>query len=177
MSETPIQSPSKVPPENLASPGEFDWPADVTWWKPGLAETLKHVGWRWLLVLPAAAVIAVLVMSPFHPVLWQVMFLGGGKLLIFIVGLPFAMAGRALKVAVKERREPFCIHCGYGLTGLPDFHKCPECGRPYSFKLIEEYRRDPSWFIQRWKQRHDVPVRDAPFMAGPVASKRSRDGT
>ncbi len=178
MSETPPEPPRVIPPENLASPGELDWPADVPWWKPGFAESLRYVGWRWILILPAIAVILLLILSPFNPFVWQYMLIGGGKLLILIIGAPFALAGRAFSQAVKARKDPFCMHCGYGLTGLPDLHRCPECGQPYSFKLIEEYRRDPNWFIQRWKQRHQVPVHDVPFQAGPSTGKRkSRDGT
>jgi hypothetical protein len=174
----PDQPHDVVPPENLASPGEMEWGDDVTWWRPGFAESMKHLGWRWLLLVPAIALLIVLALIPFNPVLWQILFMGGAKLLVLVVALPFMLAGRALSQAVKARREPFCIHCGYGLTGLPDLHRCPECGRPYSFQMIDEYRRDPQWFIERWKQRHQVPIHDVPFAAGTARSKRkSKDGT
>ena len=82
-----------------------------------------------------------------------------------------------LRTAVRQRPDPFCIHCGYSLTGLPDGHRCPECGRTFSFRVIEEYRRDSHWFIQRYKMRHDLPVAEVPFAAGEVRRARSRDGT
>lgn len=36
-----------------------------------------------------------------------------------------------------------CIHCRYELTGLPDYHTCPECGRQYSAPEIDAYYDDP----------------------------------
>src|SRR5437762_828208 len=101
----PDETRDVVPPDNLASPGEMEWGEHVTWWRPGFAESLKYLGWRWLLLLPAIALIVILVMSPFNPLLWRLLFIGGGKLLVLIVGLPFMLAGRALSQAVKERRE------------------------------------------------------------------------
>jgi hypothetical protein len=44
-------------------------------------------------------------------------------------------------------------------------------------KLIDEYRRDPHWFIQRYKHHKINPTADEPFSAGPVRRKKSRDGT
>ena len=53
-----------------------------------------------------------------------------------------SLAGYGLRRAAQARREPFCIFCGYNLTGLPDHYRCPECGRPYTWQMIEEYRAD-----------------------------------
>ncbi|MCP4592728.1 MAG: hypothetical protein GY842_18490 [bacterium] len=36
-----------------------------------------------------------------------------------------------------------CVHCRYDLTGLPDHHTCPECGRSYTFTDIDAYFDDP----------------------------------
>jgi hypothetical protein len=61
---------------------------------------------------------------------------------------------------------------------LPDGHNCPECGRPFKLSVIEEYRRDPNWFIKRHRSSKELPMADVPFDAGKVRSKRkSRDGT
>src|SRR5262249_28103279 len=101
----------------------------------------------------------------------------GVKLIILIVAIPVLALLELTRNAVKARKDPFCIHCGYGLSGLPDYHNCPECGRPYTFAHVEEYRRDRNWFIKRKSRRPWMPRAEAPFMAGRVKSRKSRDGT
>ena len=35
-----------------------------------------------------------------------------------------------------------CFHCGYDLRGLPDHHRCPECGGEYlKAKVVEDWKR------------------------------------
>jgi hypothetical protein len=122
-----------------------------------------------LVVLTALA----LMVGHFAAIWWW-----GFKLWTVVIGAAIGLAGRALKLAMKTRREPFCIHCGYSLRGLPDHHICPECGRPFSFELIEEYRQDPVWFVERWKtHRESGRAESAPFEAGAHRRRRSRDGT
>ena len=170
----------EIPPSTVATP--HDLPSDlgdnVPFWHPTLAESLKYLGFRWLLVLPAAALLAAIIFGicfdhRYLSVLWMI----GPKWLIIAVALPLAAIGKMLRAAVRQRPDPFCIHCGYSLIGLPDNHRCPECGRTFSLSVIEEYRRDSHWFIQRYKMRHDLPATAAPFAAGAVQRKRSRDGT
>ena len=124
--------------------------------------------------------IALLLAAPFHRELANPM-IAFIKPLFILVALPTIAAMNAAAHAIRNRKEPFCIHCGYDLTGLPDNHICPECGRQFSHRLIEEYRRDPNWFIERYKSRALVPVAEAPFPAGQVSStskrRKSRDGT
>jgi hypothetical protein len=139
---------------------------------------MRYLGWRWVLLLPAVGALGMLRAMVLEPGLWRVFWYVGPKLSIMLLSLPFIAAGYAFKQAIKARTEPFCIHCGYDLAGLPDHHRCPECGVPYSFGAIEEYRRDPAWFIQRYKAQREVSVEQAPFEAGPRSNrKRSRDGT
>jgi hypothetical protein len=149
---------------------------DVPFWRPGLTDTMKHLGWRWIMFLPAIAILLAIIGLPWYG-FTPVLFWGGGKLLIFSIGLAITTTGGAIKSAMKQRKDPFCIHCGYDLIGLPDGHLCPECGRPFALKLIDEYRRDPHWFAQRYKHRKDRPLADDPFIAGTVVRKKSRDGT
>jgi hypothetical protein len=169
-----------VPPTSTASPSDMDHPSygdDVPFWKPDFADIVKHLGWRWILFLPAFLIIAALVALPWTYQYSGVLLIGGGKLLVLGIGIAITTAGTAIRSAVKQRTGPFCIHCGYDLTGLEEGHLCPECGRPFSLKLIEEYRRDPHWFVQRYKNGKDGPMADEPFIAGAVRRKKSRDGT
>jgi hypothetical protein len=169
-----------VPPSTHASPSDMSHPSfedDVPFWKPDWRDVMKQMGWRWVLLLPAAGFIAVFAAIPAYPRLLTLLAMGGGKLLLLSIGGAVGVAGKAIRSAVGLRKEPFCIHCGYNLTGLEEGHLCPECGRPFSLKLIEEYRRDPHWFIKRYKGRKAVPLADILFDAGTVRRPKSRDGT
>lgn len=167
-----------VPPANYASPHEMRVEAgeQVRWYKPSPLEALRLMGWRVIWFLPAVLVIALICWIPLRPHYLQFL-LASWKLLIPAIGLPLGFAIGAAKHAIRNRKEPFCIHCGYDLTGLPDGHRCPECGRPFSLRLIDEYRKDPHWFIDRYRNYRDLPDRDVPFEAGKVLRKKSRDGT
>jgi hypothetical protein len=100
------------------------------------------------------------------------------KAIIIAVALPVAQIAWAVRAGAAARKEPFCIHCGQCLTGLPAIHICPECGRPYDLAVLNDYRRDPAWFIQRWRARRDIP-QPAPSSRPPRrnTSQESRDGT
>ncbi|HZL35728.1 MAG TPA: hypothetical protein VFC78_10500 [Tepidisphaeraceae bacterium] len=150
---------------------------DAPFWMPSWRQSLSHLGWRWILLLPAVGVIGVLVGGAFWPALWAPLWWIGWKLLIMLLAIPVALMAHLNRTAVQRRLEPFCIHCGYGLSGLPDAHRCPECGRPYTLAIVDEYRRDPHWFIRRWRAQQQTPLSEAPFVAGPVRRRRSRDGT
>jgi predicted RNA-binding Zn-ribbon protein involved in translation (DUF1610 family) len=99
------------------------------------------------------------------------------KPILVMVAIPVVISLSAMGSAMRARPDPFCIHCGYSLQGLPDHYPCPECGRPNCLRLIDEYRQDPAWFIARCKSRLVHPSTHAPFTAGPIQSRRkSRDG-
>lgn len=154
-----------------AKPGE-----DVPWWRPSASEIAKRLGWRWIYFVPAAIVLVGLLLLPLRPRYAEVLP-GLWKPLVIIVALPLGAAVRAMKTIVQHRKDPFCIHCGYTLLGLPDGQRCPECGRQFHLATIEEYRRDPHWFVKRWKLMQSIPQPDTVFHAGPTRSRKSRDGT
>lgn len=164
-----VGSPSDVSPV----PGE-----DVPFWLPDWRDSMRYMGWRWILLLIPAAVVGLLALSWYYGIglsvaLWYPFI----KIIIIVCAIPVGLFFKMTKDAVSQRREAFCIHCGYELEGLPDKYNCPECGRPYTWAVIEEYRRDPHWFIRRWKTQHELPMGFAPFPAGPGKRARSRDGT
>ena len=68
-------------------------------------DTMKQLGWRWVLFLPAIAVVALMVATPFFH-LTGLLFWGGGKLLILTLGLAISTAGGALKRAALPEQAP-----------------------------------------------------------------------
>src|SRR5436305_13165468 len=130
-----------VPPQTLGSPCELPLDAgdDVTWWQPSWTDAWRHLGWRWILFTPALLMLALLFGGIFYSRLWWVFQLMGGygfKLAAMAFCIPFALAAYALGQATKSRTDPFCIHCGYDLAGLPDNYRSPECGRPSNWRVI-----------------------------------------
>jgi hypothetical protein len=177
---------SNPPPVSPPPPAPIDSMAEATWlhdpktpfWKPTWLDALKYLGWRWIFMLPLVCIVVGLVVIPFRIVWVPQLFVGGIKLILFVAGLAVTSAAYGIRTAIQSRTEPFCIHCGYDLTGLPDHHHCPECGRPFSLRLINEYRRDPVWFVERCRSQKSFLAAHPPFAAGPVRRKRkSRDGT
>lgn len=165
-----------VPPATVASPTQMLGDDDnVAWWTPTWRDIARQVGWKWIFALPAFVVIGLGIGSIWYGRLMFPLWMVGVKVLAVSLAIPLVLMLEVARVATSARKDPFCIHCGYGLTGLPDHHTCPECGRPYSFDIIEEYRRDPHWFRQRHKMRGQMPRADAPFIAGKGPT--AHDGT
>lgn len=148
-------------------PIESDNP-EQRWYLPSWGDRLLLMRWRLVYFLPLVVLLPVTIVLPFTILLWW-------KLIFIAVALPLVAAMNAAKHAIRLRTEPFCIHCGYDLTGLPEDHRCPECGVPFSLHDIDDYRRDPHWFIQRQKLQKRLPPADAAFHAGPHPSHP--DGT
>jgi hypothetical protein len=169
-----------VPLEPVASPGELrrlSHEANPPWWTPSWADRARAIGWKWIFALPAVLVIGLLAGSWFRGELLIPLWFLGAKIILLCLAVPIVLLLEVVRSVTARRTDPFCIHCGYTLQGLPDDHTCPECGRRYNFRLVEEYRRDPRWFIQRYQAHDTHPMSSAPFHAGAVRSKRSRDGT
>jgi hypothetical protein len=126
---------------------------DIRWYKPSFFDALWSMGWRLVFFLPALLLFASVLAMPWH--VWAIQFLViWWKLALVALVLPSMYAVKLAMETVCQRKGPFCIHCGYDLSGLPDDHTCPECGEYYNFAVIEEYKRDPAWFIQRYRTTH-----------------------
>lgn len=168
----------QTPPNTAGLPAPFYLDPDAPFWRPSGLDLFRHLGWRNLFFLPALGVVALAITCLFEPRLFLVVFQLGFKIIIVSLAIPITLMGYAIRAAVRMRKEPFCIHCGYGLLGLPPVHICPECGRPYDIQLVDDYRRDPHWFMQRWRMQHELPPPDAQVIVSPSAIRRkSRDGT
>ncbi len=169
---------NEVPPVTQpASIHDIEFPDGIErWWKPTWVQRLRYVRWLWLTV-PILLILLTVQSYHFAPgaVLFVLQLQPG--LVVMIIVLPVMLAIWGSFNAI-HRKGAFCIHCGYDLTALPDRHCCPECGMKYTLAAIDDYRRDPAWFIKRWRQRHQHPPGDVPFHTGPPTRRQhSRDGT
>jgi hypothetical protein len=164
-----------------ASPSDAPWLDDpeMTFWRPSRLETFKLMTWRqWAGLLPILALMAVLALCLWIHAIWILVLKLGFKLIAVTVGLVATTSASVAKKAMTLREDPFCIRCGYSLLGLPDGHRCPECGLPVSLAIIREYQRDPENFLNRWKARHRVYIPSAVLEVPANARRRkSRDGT
>jgi hypothetical protein len=167
-----------APPPSIASPHgiSFDDGQEM-WWKPTWGEIWHHLGYRRLLFLPLVGLIFLIGLVVFDLRYIRYVWLIGIKWIVMLVAIPFGLASYGVAGVTRKRTDLFCIHCGYSLVGLPDLAICPECGRRYSFAQSEEYRRDPAWFIQRWRARQPFPPAHGQITAGQVRSARRKDGT
>lgn len=170
----------RLPPPVFASPSDIRLESDQepTWWQPGWDDVKAHVGWRWVLLAPAGLCVLLIVGGWFYPAFAGVAMALGVKLTLVVLAFSVSLVGYVTRAALNASKEPFCIYCGYNLTGLPDDYRCPECGRPYTHRLIEEYRKDPHWFIERWKQSRQGYPKAMVFQSGPTPRRnRASDGT
>lgn len=177
--EGPLEA--RLPPTMHASAAEM--PAheagEPPWWRPDWRDAAAYVGYRWVFLLPGVLCVGLLAAAPFMRIVRELLLTGPVlKLVLFSGGVAVALAAFVVRRAVRARREPFCIHCGYNLSGLPDDYRCPECGRPYTWRVIAEYRRDPEWFIARWRAARKLPEKDSQLdVPAGAPRRRKRDGT
>src|SRR5689334_5066792 len=100
----------RIPPTSVASPSDLRPrdPNDIRWYKPGLEETLKLMGWRWMYFLPAVGVLAGLFFLPRFLLFSQAIGLIW-KLLVIVVGVPAGIFINTARHSIRMRKEPFCI--------------------------------------------------------------------
>ncbi len=80
-------------------------------------------------------------------VAWRTCSVGGS--LLVLVGVvvwiaAYSRCKRRLAARAVLHHMELCCACGYELTGLPDTHRCPECGAEYS--KAEVVRKWREWF-------------------------------
>jgi hypothetical protein len=129
-----------------------EWGPHTPWWRPGFLQSLRFIWWILLPVVLIGSIPMLLAFVPGDPAAHHMAIIGALKIVMMILILPYLLSGYVFSRVTKSREEPFCIHCGHTLTGLPDHHRCPECGRRFSFALVDAYRRDPDGFVNQWKQ-------------------------
>jgi len=171
---------SQLPPAIHATPNDVRTSPteDIRWWTPGWEDVVQYVGWRWVLLSPLAMVLALVICAFFFGPIRGALLMMGLQVFAFAAAVAISLAGYVIRMAVRARGEPFCVFCGYNLSGLPDNYRCPECGRPYSWRLIDEYKKDPHWFRERWSLAQELPPPGVPFPAGNVPRRRrAEDGT
>ncbi|MEP0845216.1 MAG: hypothetical protein HRF50_00185 [Phycisphaerae bacterium] len=177
LTEAGLTEQAGLPPTVLSTPNEIRVRPgeEIEWWQPGWNDVVRHVGWRWVFLLPSLALLALGAWFWRWPNLG--IWVAEAQLLLFTGAIALTLAGYIIRRAARSRHEPFCIFCGYNLSGLPDHYRCPECGRPYTWRLIAEYRRDPQWFVERYRALRRLPPPAPVFEAGSIRRRRSRDGT
>jgi hypothetical protein len=133
----------------------------LAWWRPPARDVIRQMTWRWALLLPVSLAVGLIVAA--HVRSHDQTFLAylGIKLLVITFLLPALMWDHFRQRAIRARTDPFCIHCGWTLRGLPQEGRCPECGQPYRMKVVEMYRRDPQWVRAYWQFDGRPPSMDA----------------
>lgn len=81
------------------------------------------------------------------PDLWPLFFISQW-LLVLLMLLCSRWPKRQFARYILQHDGRVCYDCGYLLSGLPDEHTCPECGKPYTVQQLRHRWMD-------WMQNRD----------------------
>jgi hypothetical protein len=125
----------------------------IVWWRPSIRELLRQAGWACWMILVSPLALGVALIAAAHFVGTDAIILGwlGVRILLLWLIVPFVAWGHLRLKAMHRRPDPYCVHCGYTLLGMPEEGKCPECGKPFRMKVIDMFRRDPQWVMAWWR--------------------------
>lgn len=115
--------------------------------------------WLWLLIVPLLFGLALLIAGLRSGGTLAFLFWLELKLILLTVAVPVVFWEHYRNRLIRARSDPFCVHCGWTLVGLPDEGKCPECGRPYRMKVVTMFRADPRWVMSYWTFAGRPPFR------------------
>ncbi len=140
-----------APPDALIPEDRLPFESEGPWWRPGWQHVARVIAWRWVILLPA---LAIGIGGPYELIMdraFMPMAAASFKLIVFSWGVIITIVAWGIRHAVAGRKDMFCIHCGYSVHGLGERGQCPECGRFFNVSMINEYRKDPHFFVQRHK--------------------------
>ena len=129
----------------------------LVWWRPPFGQVVRQMRWGWVLLVPLAFGLALLIAGLVWGGADAAGFWVGLKLLLLTILAPVATWEHLRHKAIRGRADLFCIHCGWTLRGLPDEGNCPECGRTYSMRVVQMFRQDPQWVIAYWRSSGKPP--------------------
>ncbi len=101
-------------------------------WKPSIMECLRESA--------VAAVLNTALFAAFWLTMVLLGYLPAWLMIPAVIVQVFACYSGASKRIIRERIEPFCIVCGYDLSGSMEVGRCPECAWRIDAADIDAYR-------------------------------------
>src|SRR5688572_28297809 len=133
MDQQSLPPPSLEPPpipeqRSLLSPTDIPADADgsLPWWRPTWGDVARRLGLSWLYIVPVTAMLIAIVVLCLTDFWFLNLVFSSWKIWVLLIAGVIAAIVETMRKGLRSRTEPFCIHCGYTLEGLPDQHICPE---------------------------------------------------